>query len=69
MGNVSLDYYKSVGILLERSEAHESNRNVVIEPEKTDTTDGKGNPLYASDTSVAVSIEDPYAGIRSIECQ
>lgn len=65
--NVSLDYYKSVGILLERSEAHESNRNVVIETEKTDTTDGKGNPLYASDTSVAVSIEDPYAGIRSIE--
>ena len=67
MENVSLDYYKSVGILLERSEAHESNRNVVIETEKTDTTDGKGNPLYASDTSVAVSIEDPYAGIRSIE--
>lgn len=40
--------------------------NTVLTPAVTQRYDTSGNPLYGTDTSVAVSVENTYAGIESI---
>lgn len=40
--------------------------NTVLTPAATQRYDTSGNPLYGTDTSVAVSVENTYAGIASI---
>lgn len=66
LGNEAEEYVTMSGLVLETQETHAKKTHVAFNLQVTSKKDNQGNPLYSNDTNVSVTVNDEFAGIKTI---